>query len=615
MTGRPRRAGGWVLLATAAALLVGLTACGGLPTPAAVRVVRPVTDEPRTDVELRRIPALPQQGQTPEEVVRGFLAAGADRTVAEQFLREPDSWHPERGGAIVFDGTPTVLAPPVRLGTTRLAVGVGLQDVLRVAADGSTRPVTEPSAPLRLVLDRPGPGEQWRIAALPDVLPLRTRDLAQSERRGTLAWLTPDRRALLSDPVLLPGGRDSLLSSAVTALLAGPSPRLAAVGVETALPAGTRAVRVVAGDREVLVDLDPTALLIPVGEVALARAQVAATLLSLPGVSSVRVLVQGQPLLPPGVRDGGVVTATDVADLAVGAGVQPRAWVAAAGRVTPLGQQAGPPTPPAGPGARAAPGLVALAVADDGSRTATLLRLPDGTVSPQVSPMPSGTPVQVAPPGDWTSVTWTREGALWLVRAGRPLVQQRPGQLPTEVAQPPDVPPLQTLLVAPDGVHAVGVTRSAHPRLVAVLVSSRGAELTDVHLVAPTLGDVSAVAFDTAGPFDVIAAGRIVDTAIPLLGGGGGLGTSGTTGEAGAVPRGAPPVWRVGVSPPDPTAGEDRDRLLLVSSPCGSRPVGSLAGRPGEPPLAGCPDGRVRRLGADGWSEVGVGRIPAWSSG
>lgn len=564
---------------------LALVACGGLPTRQEIRTVRVVTaDEPRADVDLRRIPALPEQGQTPEAVVRGFLAAGAELDVARQFLTPDNRWDPEAGAA-VFDGTPTVTTDPAALpDATSVTVSVGLDVVLRIARDGSTRPDATSGEPFSLVLVRPSERDQWRISSVPDVLPLRGRDLAQARRPGTLTWLAPGGRTLLADPVLLPSRRDALLATAVDRLLAGPSARLAEVGVASALPTGTSAVRVVQSGDEVLVDLAAVARATPPAQKALARAQVAGTLLSLPGVAAVRVLVDGQPFLPPGVRDDAPLTSADVAAVAAAGGpggTPPAAYVVGAGgHVEPLGSREEPV---------AAGGTVALAVAGDGQRTATLRRGADGAVTLQVAQTPGATGVQVGGVGGWSSVSWARDGGLWLVRDGRPMLR-REGQEP----QPVDAGGalLRSLLVAPDGVHAVAVSSAGG--LMAGLVSSSPPRLTDLHPVARRLRQVSRVAFDPAGPGVVLATGRVQ-----------------APGDESATA-----VWRVSVGVPDPTTDDLDGRPVQLPPPCARAAVESLGGGPGQQSLAGCPDGTVRRLSSgDVWEPAGGGRLPTWSTG
>lgn len=565
-----------------------LTSCGGLPTPDDVRVVRPVTaDERRADVELRRIPAAPQVGQTAEEVVQGFLAAGADLEVARRYLAVGTAWQPLR--ALVFEDAPAVVVAATDAAAVSTSATVRLDPVLEIAEDGASRPVIVAPAPLTLSLVRSAATGEWRISALPDVLPLRARDLAQTRRAATLAWLTPGRRGLFRDPVLLPGSRDQLLSAAVTQLLAGPSSRLVAAGVTTALPPGTRANRVTPVGDGVEVDLDPTAQAADPSQTALARAQLAATLLSLPGVNRVRVLVEGQPLLPPGVRDDGVLTAADVAAVLATTGggeAAPEALVAAGGRVQPL-QGGSPPAPPTP--------LTALAVGADGQATASLLRLPGGLVAPQVAPSRRDTPVTVGEPGAWTSLAWSPDGALWLVRGGQVLLRPRDGGAlrPVTGVRLEGMPvAMGRLLVAPDGVHLVGVTGDG--RLVAGLAVSAAAAVTDLHEVAPGLRGVELLALATQE-------GRVVAT--------GRLGT--------ARPDSRPRVWRVDVAAPDPSASGDdlTGALFALSAPCPVGTTASLGGRPGQPTLAGCADGTVRRLTGTTWEAAGGGRLPTWSGG
>lgn len=581
--------------------LVALTGCAqGLPTRGDVRTVRPVAaDEQRYDAQLRRIPAAPQPGQSPEEVVQGFLAAGAELDVAQLFLAPGATWQSDQD-AVVFDAAPKVAVVQTPPGADRAEATANLEPVLFLAPDGASRPATaaDRAVSLSLGLRRESSTGQWRITSAPPVLPLRARDLPQARRRGTLAWVSPDGKRLLRDSVLLPAaGRDELLADALSRLLAGPGPRLRAAGVGSALPVGTRPLQLRQGTAtEVVVDLDDAARRLRPEDVALARAQVAATLLSVQGVARVRILVEGQPLRPPGVNDAGVVTAADVAAVEAagsGPGTQEPYVVGADAHVLPLR-----------PEAAAAPltAVAGLAISGGGRTTATLRRSPDGRSTPQVAATAAGTPVALAGPGGWSSVSWSPDGALWLVRDGRVLlrraqaspqpvqVRERPAPL-TTAARPgsaPAPPLLRSLVVARDGVHAVGVTQGR--QLVVGLLSSTDSLLTDLHAVAPRLRGVTVAAVDSAAGESAVAAGT-------------------APGHGGAPAA----VHRVALVAPDPGSELDGD-LALLPAPCpGAVVPESLGATDGQPLLAGCPDGRVKRLVTGSWSDAGGGRFPAWS--
>lgn len=655
MRGRRSAAGRRTLVAVLVAGMGGTAAgCGGLPTRSDVRVVRTVAaDEPRADVELRRIPAEPLAGQTPVEVVEGFLRAGADLAVARLFLAQGST--PLDGeDAVVFDDPPTAMeiGPSPRTNDTTVIASV--DPVLLITAEGAPRAVQpKRSGALRLsiTLHRDASNGQWRITSRPPVLPLRARDLPQARRAVSVAWRSADRVRLVREPLLLPVSGDDVLSVTMKALLAGPTPRLRAAGLATALPEGTLTSLVTRVDDEVVVDLQLQGRRIPPEDAATARAQVAATLLSLPGVDRVRVRVDGTPLVPTGVRDDGSVTAADVAAFdaaAAGGAARPEPYVVGAGeRVLPLSAETRPLSPPtttslpptssptAAPAGRRPPGglpsagppaagtapvgaVTALAIGP-GARPTVTLRGSGDTVIVQLAPTPDGVPVALDQPGPWTSAGWSRDGSLWLVRGGQVLVRRLGGGLAqvTVQARPavlgyggsvpgaaPDAPALRTLTVAADGVHAVGLSTTG--TLVAGLVSADASLLTDLHPVLPSVTGITALALaDDGGTTALIAhADGVVRVGI----------AASDPGDLRAVATDLPtacPPRGTGAATPSPAPSP----TLSAGAGAGGGGVQVLAATPGEQPLVGCADGRVRRLSGGTWELAGGGRLPTWSLG
>ncbi|MCZ3385894.1 MAG: hypothetical protein LH630_02770, partial [Actinomycetia bacterium] len=127
----------WRLLAAATAALL-LAGCSQIPTSGPVErgEVRAVVDEPA----VRVLPRDPVPGQSPAEVVAGFLEASAsfdnDHEVARSFLTSEAAaeWNANAGVTVIDDN------PNYRL--TRTAGGVRLQalQVAEISADGALTP-------------------------------------------------------------------------------------------------------------------------------------------------------------------------------------------------------------------------------------------------------------------------------------------------------------------------------------------------------------------------------------------------------------------------------------------------------------------------------------------
>ncbi|HET8614895.1 MAG TPA: LpqB family beta-propeller domain-containing protein [Actinomycetales bacterium] len=285
--------------------LLSLAACAGLPDSGPAGPGRDVAEAP---VEpLRVAPAGPLPGSAPEQVVSGFLNAGAgfddDHAVARSFLTGAarQSWLPGQK-VIVFPDDAS----------------------LRMAVRGDTSPVqVDVRAPVSATIDSEGrfvqaaPGTQahavftlskisgeWRISVMDEAfglwLPQYELDRAFSPLR--LYFVATGMRALVPDLRWVPGPRPALATALVRQLIAGP-PGYLRGAVSSGIPAGTRlAVEAVPTTNGIAqVDLSATALTAsPEQRVAL-WAQLTATLRQLPSVSGVHITVNGAAFPIPGV--------------------------------------------------------------------------------------------------------------------------------------------------------------------------------------------------------------------------------------------------------------------------------------------------------------------------
>jgi hypothetical protein len=281
-------------------LVLPLAACAGVPdggAPVAVRTVPPagsVQDEPDVRVQ----PPGPVPGNTPVQVVRGFLGAAVssdDRhAVARSFLtREANRAWVDAGPVRVFRLESVTAAGP---DTVRVAGTM-------VGALGSDAAFTPSAARVDLTVRVRRTGSYWQIATppagvyLPDVyftqvyVPYSVYFVATGTRR-----LVPDLRYL--DRALGNAGPSAL----VRLLLGGPSAWLAP-GVRSAYPAGTRLRGNVVQDRDVqVVDLSSEAELATPGDRALLSAQLVWTLRQYQ-INGVRLEVEGRRFDVPGTGE------------------------------------------------------------------------------------------------------------------------------------------------------------------------------------------------------------------------------------------------------------------------------------------------------------------------
>ncbi len=294
-------------LAALVVVVLALTACVSLPTRGPVS-----TDEEESGPDaagVRAVAPAPGRGESPAGIVGNFLLAvtGDDLEVARSYLT-PDaaaSWRPT-DRTVVYDNAldlqglpgagPAGGADAVSPASGRLRVSAEIAVVAEVDAQGHYRPAApgareEVSLTLERTADR-----QWRIAELADQLLLNEATFARFVRQVTLYFPDPTGRYLVPD-VRWFAQRSSLPTTVAAALLAGPSDWLRpAVGTVT--PAGTELAMeaVVVSSGVARVELSEQVLQTGPEQRSVLQAQLDATLLPLPGVGTVRLLVDGARL-------------------------------------------------------------------------------------------------------------------------------------------------------------------------------------------------------------------------------------------------------------------------------------------------------------------------------
>lgn len=292
MTGCVRRGG----LAAAAVFVVA--GCAGVPDSGPVRVGRPVAAAGGglADETVREVPAGPQPGATPLQLVSGFLRAMADSdgdsAVARSYLVPGASWaagstitlyaEPSR---VVRAGRDTVVVHAKRVGV------LGSHGVYRVAPGTIRR---------RFEITRRG--REWRIAKLDSGVLLSSDDAGRLLQPAALYFLTPAGDRLVPEPVLEAPQEPGLATTLMRELLAGPGPLLAP-GVRTAVPRGTTLVGNVPISADGVADVDLSSGTHQIGTAQLVRlsAQVVWTLRQVSSVRAVRLFANGTPLEAPGV--------------------------------------------------------------------------------------------------------------------------------------------------------------------------------------------------------------------------------------------------------------------------------------------------------------------------
>lgn len=300
VSGRVARAGLGVLVL----LLAG---CASVPDSGPVRRVDAVAaptleDSVIEQPEVLLLPPEPVPGLSPEQVLRGFLAASAasddDHALARQYLtpEASEEWDDDAGVVVHDPGQQRISCPtadesgPDCTAPDRLLVS-GWREAM-ISADGAW------SVDQGSLVDAYGVQRvqgEWRLSQVPPGVRLTPADVARTYRAVSIHFLDPDGDQLVPDRVYLPVVSRTLPQLLVDALLRGPTGRLRPA-VRSAIPAGTalRALRLEGGVVEV--DLSgPAASAVEQARQAMS-AQLVATLRQLPDVTGLRLLVEGEPL-------------------------------------------------------------------------------------------------------------------------------------------------------------------------------------------------------------------------------------------------------------------------------------------------------------------------------
>lgn len=281
----------WLLLP----LLLGLAACGGLPTNGSVERGLPVLSQPQQGVQV--LPPGPSAGAGPVEVVRGFLLANAgfsdDHEVARQFLTEAlaTEWTPT-SRVVVYDG-------PLQLEDIGGAVAASLevqgvvdeQGRLTELPEGTSR--TEQFGMTRVA------GE-WRVQSFPEDfgLWLSRAEFDRLYRADTLHYLARHQDVFVPDVRWFPDyPQGSGLPTALARAQLRTPPEHLEEAVRTTAPEGVEL-----SSSGVPVDASGTATVDLTGpglgqsELDQVWAPLAQTLFQAPGVGEVQLQSGGRPL-------------------------------------------------------------------------------------------------------------------------------------------------------------------------------------------------------------------------------------------------------------------------------------------------------------------------------
>ena len=282
----------------AMAAVAGLSGCGGLPTTSAVQQGSLVGQPALQQVRVQ--PEGPAADAAPEQIVRGFLRAGAgagfddDHAVARSFFVRSvkDKWLPDSGVKVYGDES-TLKVERLTPSTVRVTAPI----VAEVDSTGRYRE-TPAGTSAQAVFEMQKLGRGWRISKSPEGfgLWLSAREVDRSYRSFTVAYVSKVAQTIVVDRRWFPI-TPGLATTLARAQLA-PVPPYLTGAARTGIPAGTTlsvdSVPIQAG--RAVVDLSVSALL-PNPELRRAMwAQFVATLLQVTPVSQVSLEVGGAGL-------------------------------------------------------------------------------------------------------------------------------------------------------------------------------------------------------------------------------------------------------------------------------------------------------------------------------
>ena len=287
-----------ILTLIAGALL--LSACSGIPSSAPIKYGTEINSN-TADQFIQVIGRPPVTGMDQSQIINGFLSSladsRADYLVAKQYLLPEAAavWRPN-AGITIYDSTSLDFTFAGDLASTRISKfgEVDPSGYLDISPSGTQQAVN-------FTLAKNEQGE-WRIKQLADGILLTANDVDRSFNGYPVYFLSPDRKKLVADSVLLPQSVTGSATALVRALLDGQSRNLAFATVN-AFPTGTKlSYESVPVDQGVAtVDLTEQVLSADQATRAQMCAQIVWTLSSLPNVSSVEIKVSGQPFAPSGL--------------------------------------------------------------------------------------------------------------------------------------------------------------------------------------------------------------------------------------------------------------------------------------------------------------------------
>lgn len=231
------RGGLWRIQAMLLGLVFVISGCTQIPSSGDVQAVDPQSVVSEDDVDF--LPPGPSTGASPEDILEGFVAAGAaaqnNYRVARSFLTEDfaDRWNPNQS-ALIREGESRIIDQGGASLVYEAQIIASVDDSGRYEAAAS--PTTQ-----ALEFELEEQAGQWRISQAPDGIILTDTSFGEAFESYSLYYYSADYRELVPDLRWF-ASRGDVLSKVVRGLFQEPSYWLAGGVTASAFPSGTQLV-------------------------------------------------------------------------------------------------------------------------------------------------------------------------------------------------------------------------------------------------------------------------------------------------------------------------------------------------------------------------------------
>lgn len=281
-------------------ITVLLSGCGSIPTSGPVSDGLEVADLDRNDEKILTVQG-PRKGDSPIEIVEGFLAATVGSIRGSQISRE------YLAEVVSFDWE---LPKKIRVFETELSLNLIDESVVnaigipKLTLDDYYRPkLSQSSQSQSISFSLIREGGEWRIINPPDALLISKADFERNFGISYLWFPSEALDALIPEPIAYSQFADPALQliRALSNYLPDLLPPKAVNLISPSRIGGLSSLQKV-GDR-VLVDLDAKTMQLKIEEKLFLVGQLAQTLASIDGISQLEIAVEGQLLSIVGVEN------------------------------------------------------------------------------------------------------------------------------------------------------------------------------------------------------------------------------------------------------------------------------------------------------------------------